>query len=369
MSNSLKERIQSFDPKLPLSQASTIPSSWYTDSAIYELERKAVYLNAWLCVGRTDQLSKACDFFTAEVAGEPLVISRDQEGRLHAFSNVCRHRAARVVKPIQGNASHLRCQYHGWTYDITGQLKGTPEFDGVENFCREKIQLPQWHVDTWGPLIFVTNQSNPVSLRDFLSPLPSKTDRSLESMKFFRRVEYSLQCNWKLFVDNYLDGGYHVNTIHPALAGVIDYSQYRIEISGNTSVQVAPLKPPEKAREKEVAQVRAGTGYYWWIYPNLMINIYEGLMDTNLVIPQGHNRCLVQFDYYFSETDGENKRAFIEKSIEVAHQIQLEDLSICEDVQRGLSSSTFSTGRFSAKREGAGYHFHKMLSYALNKAV
>jgi choline monooxygenase len=187
----------------------------------------------------------------------------------------------------------------------------------------------------------------------------------LERLRFVARREYRLACNWKVFVDNYLDGGYHVNTVHPGLAGVLDYSRYRTETAGNTSVQVSPLKP-----SGPVGEVRPGdTASYWWVFPNLMLNLYEGVMDTNLVLPLGPAACRVVFDFYFARPAGTATEGWEAKSMEVAHQIQLEDVAICEDVQRGLTSRTFDTGRFSVRREAAGYHFHRLLALRLRAAA
>jgi choline monooxygenase len=181
-----------------------------------------------------------------------------------------------------------------------------------------------------------------------------------------RRREYVLECNWKVFVDNYLDGGYHVNTVHPGLAGAINYAQYHTRIAGNTSVQVAPLRQSE---DETVRKVRTGTtGYYWWVFPNLMINLYQGVMDTNLVLPLGPDRCKVLFDFYFAAGGPEGER-LNEDSMAVAHQIQLEDVGVCEEVQRGLKSRSYRTGRFSVRREAAGYHFHQLLAHTLRAGV
>src|SRR5262249_13806833 len=161
------------------------------------------------------------------------------EGVLRAFANVCRHRAARVVCADEGRATRLRCRYHGWTYDLAGRLRGTPEFDGVADFRREDNGLAPLAVAAWGPLVSVHPGPDPVPLAEYLAPLPERAaPLGLERLHFAARREYRLACNWKVFVDNYLDGGYHVNTVHPGLAGVLDYSQYRTEVAGNTSVQV-----------------------------------------------------------------------------------------------------------------------------------
>ncbi len=167
-----------------------------------------------------------------------------------------------------------------------------------------------------------------------------------------------------MYVDNFLDGGYHVNTVHPSLAGVIDYKHYRTEILGNTSVQISPLKAEPTA---EIASVRGGAdAQYWWVFPNFMLNLYQGVMDTNLVLPLAPDRCRVVFDFWFADTTAEE---FMRASMDVAHQIQLEDTGICEEVQRGLGSRSYNTGRFSARREGGGYHFHQLLARYLRAGL
>jgi choline monooxygenase len=367
MAPSLQEKLAQFDADLPLAKARTIPASWYFDPEIYQAECRAVFGQSWQVAGRADQVREPGSFVTTEIAGEPVLVVRDADGILRAFSNVCRHRAARVAHEPEGKVSRLRCRYHGWTYDLTGRLRGTPEFDGVEEFCKEEQGLPRLEAATWGPIAWAQLQATPAarsSLESFLAPLPEKTaGMQLQCLRFFERREYVLACNWKVFVDNYLDGGYHVNTIHPGLAGVLDYSQYRTEVSGNTSVQSSPVASNS---EGETGNVRSGGwAYYWWIFPNFMLNLYDGIMDTNLVLPLGADRCKVIFDFYFANTEGADAQRFAHDSIAVAHQIQEEDLGICEDVQRGLASRSFDTGRFSVRREAAGYHFHRLLARSL----
>jgi choline monooxygenase len=208
--------------------------------------------------------------------------------------------------------------------------------------------------------------NNPEPLTDFLRPFLERTaGRGVEQLAFLDRREYELNCNWKVFVDNYQDGGYHVNTVHPGLAGALDYAHYRTENHPNSSVQISPLKPSD---DPAVGKVRSGlNAYYWWVFPNLMINLYQGVMDTNLVLPLGPDRCRVVFDFYFARTDGPEAEKFIADSIAVAHQVQLEDWQVCEEVQRGLKSRSYDTGRFSVKRESGGYHFHQLLARKLRE--
>ena len=362
MPTALQELLARFDANAPLAQARTIPAAWYHDPALADLERRAVFGDSWQAVGRSDQVAEPGRFFTADISGEPVVVVRGEDGVLRGFHNVCRHRGARVACEAEGKASRLRCRYHGWTYDLAGRLRGTPEFDGVEDFRREDNGLPPVAIAQGGPLVWVHLGPNPVPFDEWVSPLARRgLDAMMAPLHFAARKEYRIGCNWKVFVDNYLDGGYHVHTIHPALAGVLDYAKYRTEIDANASIQISPLE-----RSAGVSDVRKGeNAYYAWVFPNLMLNLYEGVMDTNLVLPDGPDACRVVFDFYFAEADAE----FVARSVAVADQIQGEDVGICEDVQRGLRSRSYDTGRFSVRREAGGYHFHQMLARKLREGL
>ena len=365
MTRHLRDLLDAFDPSLPLERAQTIPSEWYFDADLADLERRTVFAG-WQAVGRVDQLAGPGAYLTAEVAGEPVAVVRDEAGTLRAFHNVCRHRAAPVLCDPCGTVTKLRCRYHGWTYDLAGRLRGAPEFEGVADFRREDFGLIPMIADTWGPTVWVHPESAALRLADFLHPLPERTDSfSIGQLKWHARRTYDLACNWKVYVDNFLDGGYHVNTVHPGLAGVLDYGHYRTEVFSNTSVQISPLKPAAKDAVEGV--VRLGdTANYWWVFPNFMVNLYAGVMDTNLVLPLGPDRCRVVFDFYFADGTPSD---FITQSVAVAEQVQQEDVGICEDVQRGLRSRSFSTGRFSVRRENGGYHFHQLLARTLRAGM
>jgi choline monooxygenase len=366
MSDRLRDKLSLFDPERPLERAHTIPALWYTDPEVHAAERRAVFGGTWQAVGRADQVRRPGQFVTADVAGEPVVVVRGDDGALRGFVNVCRHRAARVVADAEGSCTRLRCHYHGWTYDLCGRLRGTPDFEGVADFRREDNGLPPVAVAEWGPVVWAHLGPSPPPLEDYLAPLPERAGpMNLGALRFVARREYRLACNWKVFVDNYLDGGYHIHTVHPGLAGVVDYSQYRTEIAGNTAVQSSPLKASDDAG---VSAVRRGGAWYWWVFPNVMLNASGGVLDTNLVLPLGPGACRVVFDFYFADTEGPDAQGFMARSMEVAHQVQLEDVGICEEVQRGLASRGYDTGRFSVKREGAGYHFHRLLARRLREA-
>ena len=360
MSGTLQSLLAAFDPELPLDRASTIPNTWYTSREVYALERDAVFARTWQMVGRCERVAEPGQYLTADVAGEPVLVVRGDDGTLRAFFNVCRHRAARVCTDECGTATKLRCRYHGWTYDLGGNLRGVPEFDGVQNFAREDNGLPPVAVAEWGPFVWAHLTPPREPLNRFLGPLVSWAGarRAFEGLRWYARKCYDLACNWKVYADNYLDGGYHVNTVHPALAGALDYREYRTVCDGNTVLQSAPTKPAEG----EAGRTRTGDAAYWWLYPNFMLNAYAGVLDTNLVLPLAVDRCRVVFDFYFADSVSDD---FKRQSIEVAERVQAEDIGVCEEVQRNLSSRSYTTGRFSARRENGGHRFHQMLGRVL----
>lgn len=366
----LDKIVHSYNPRAPLAQAYTIPASWYTDSRIASLEKHAIFYRTWQAVGRLDQVSRCGDFFTADLVGEPLVIARGADGVLRAFYNVCRHHAAAVVTEPSGQAAHFRCPYHGWTYGIDGSLKGTPDFDGVCDFDRSKNGLVPVRADSWENFIFVNLNPQTEPLCNFLAGLIERVaPLRLDSLHFFERRTYDLNCNWKVYVDNYLDGGYHVPHLHKGLNSVLEYTNYTIENADRFSLQSSPVKTANPGVDADAAATRHGDrAYYFWQYPNFMLNWYEGYLDTNLVLPLSIDSCRVIFDFYFSDT-GESAREHNRQSVTVSHRVQEEDVAICEAVQRGLHSRAYQAGRLSVKREAGEHLFHRLLHADLAAAL
>jgi choline monooxygenase len=368
MTEPLAELLKLYDPTASLENAWTIPAPWYVDPRFADIERERVFCRNWVAVGRSDQVAGPGQFFTVEIAGEPLVVVRGNDNQLRAFYNVCRHHAAAVMTVPCGRAEHLRCPYHGWTYGLDGSLKGAPEFAGVCNFDRAQNGLIPVRVAVWEQFVFVTLSDDAPPLETFLGDLPTRiTPLGLGNIHFFERRSYTLACNWKVYVDNYLDGGYHVPHLHKGLNSVLDYKEYTIENSEHYSLQSSPMVTNDE--HADVAATRTGDrAYYYWLYPNFMINIYHGVMDTNLVLPLAPDRCLVQFDFYFGDVS-EAARQHNSESIAVSDRIQDEDVGICESVQRGLGSRAYGAGRLSVRREAGEHLFHRLLARDLRTGV
>jgi choline monooxygenase len=370
MEPSLSSLIDAYDPRTPLAQASTIPALWYLDPRILELERRTAFASSWLVAGRVDQVSRAGDYLSCELpGGEPVVVVRGADGRLRAFFNVCRHHAAAVATEPQGSAPVLRCPYHGWTYALDGRLKGTPDFAGACDFDRAANGLVPVDTGVWEQWVFVRVGPTGGPLDGFLgaSLIDQVRRLGLERLRWMERRRYRLDCNWKVFVDNYLDGGYHIPHLHKGLDSVLDTSEYTIENGERFCLQWSPMVA--EGAEPETGTVRTGDrARYYWLYPNFMINCYEGAMDTNLVVPVGIDRTEVIFDFYFPDIS-EAARSRNRASIEISERIQAEDVAICASVQRGLRSRAYTAGRLSPRREAGEQLFHRLLHADLKAGV
>ena len=366
--DSLDDILASYDDLAPLDRAHTIPASWYVDERVAELERQNVFGRTWQVVAHVDQLRRVGDFVTAELVGEPLVIVRGSDNHLRAFYNVCRHHAAAVVMEEQGTAAIFRCPYHGWSYGLDGALKGAPEFEGVCSFDRLQNGLLPIRLETWEQFVFVNLDPEAAPLAGFLGRLAKRVaPLNIGALHFFEHRTYRLKCNWKVFVDNYLDGGYHVPHLHKGLNSVLDYKHYTIENEDRYCLQSSPMV----ASTDDAATSATRTGdraWYFWQYPNFMMNLYNGYMDTNLVLPDGTDRCMVIFDFYFSdvsEAAAERNR----QSIAVGERVNDEDVGICEAVQRGLRSRAYGAGRLSVRREAGEHLFHRLLAADLRRGT
>jgi choline monooxygenase len=355
--------------------AQTLASRFYTDASIVEIEQAKIFRKTWQMVGTLDQpcgdvngmkrtIADPESYFTADVAGEPIIVVRDKRGTLRAFSNVCRHRAGPIALG-SGCKNVLRCQYHGWTYTLDGRLIGTPDVDGVEFFDRSTMGMFPLRVETWEKFIFVNFDANAEPLSAFLGDIPQQARGfQFEGLQLAERRDYVIECNWKVYVDNYLEG-YHIPIAHPGLMREIDYAQYRTDTFRYHSQQFAPIRAMKTDHQTERAYA-PGTGLqealYFWVFPNLMLNIYPDNISTNLIVPISHEKTLTVFEWFFHDLDSDKVQERVKKAVAFSDEVQQEDITLCENVQRGLRSSTYDRGRYSVKRENGVHHFHMLLS-------
>ncbi len=339
----------------PLERATTIPSAWYTDPQCHPFDREVIFSRTWQAVGHTDDLGERGSHIVATVADEPIIVLRDDDGEIRAFYNVCRHRGGPLAYE-KGCTAMLQCKYHGWTYRLDGTLRGVPSFDRVDLFDKRDFGLVPINCQIWEGFVFVNLEGNDPPLASIIEGITERiAPMRLDSKRFHSRVAYEVECNWKVYVDNYLEG-YHVPLVHPGLFSLLDYREYLTEAFKHYSLQYSPLRAGGSIYSQE-----GGDAYYYFIYPNFMLNILPGRLQTNLVIPTAHNHCRVIFDYYYDEGVSD---ATVTEDLLSSDITQGEDISICEHVQRGLNSRAYDRGRFSVELEGAVHHFQNLIREA-----
>ena len=345
-------------PHADIGQAHTPPASFYTDPARLVREFKTVMARSWQYVGRVDQLRAHGDYFTTRIGREPLLFVRDGD-TVRGFFNVCRHRAGPLAQGC-GHASRIVCRYHGWSYSLEGQLMRAPEMDGERPFDTSRIQLAPVKVHTLGPLLFAALDPETPPFDQFHPRLASEClPFQLERMQHVMTRDYPVAANWKVYVDNYLEG-YHVPLVHPALNREIDYKAYQTVLATHRVLQHAPVRP------ETASLYRQGNGdpdaSYYWLFPNIMLNLYERQLQVNVVIPDGVARTSVLFEWFALDGGPEfaHDRHFREL-LALTEVVQAEDAAICEAVQGNLLSSAYRAGPYSPLRETGLHHFHRLM--------
>jgi choline monooxygenase len=347
-------------PALP--RAETIPSAWFTESRFHELDAEAIFARTWQGVGHEGRLPEPGSWFLAEVAGDPVIVVRDRAGAVRAFYNVCRHRGGPLAT-ADGCGRVLQCQYHGWTYQLDGSLRGVPHWNLVELFDRQDYGLVPVQVQSWEGQIFVNLNPEAAPIETVLGGIRERISPVRPGdLKHHRRIEYDVRANWKVYVENFLEG-YHVPIVHPELMTLYDFRSYKTETYDGYSLQTSELTSEQNLYE----QAGGGEAWYYCVFPNYMLNILPGRLQTNLVVPVDHQNCRVIFEYFYDDVESEAARRKIEEDLAFADRVQDEDIDICEHVQRGLGSRGYDRGRFSVKFERGVYHFQNLVREAYGR--
>lgn len=347
----------------PIEQAETMPSAWYVEPRFHDLDVEMILKKHWQYVGHVSQLAKPGDYLIADVLSNPIIVIRNQNHELNAFYNVCRHRGGPLATE-NGCAKTLSCQYHAWTYNLDGNLISTPRFQGVANFDKTNYGLTPVRWDVYDGLIFVNLSDSPVTLNEHLAGVMEQVAPiRMETMRFVQRDVYEAECNWKTYVDNYLEG-YHVKPVHPELAKVLDTSTYLTEYTENKIIQHSEIGTSENPYH-----VPEGTAHYYYVFPNLMLNLLPTRLQLNVVIPLDVNRTRILFDYFYVETDPEKLESTFTDDRNMSDLIQRQDVMICEHVQKGLASQGYDKGRFSVQEEQGVYAFQCMMKQAYSEEL
>ncbi|HVC37090.1 MAG TPA: aromatic ring-hydroxylating dioxygenase subunit alpha [Gammaproteobacteria bacterium] len=344
----------------PLSEALTLPAYAYADPAFHGFDLQHIFAVSWQPVGRADQVHAQGDHVVTEIAGRPVIVVRGNDGVLRGFFNVCKHRAGPLAL-ANGNARQLQCRYHGWTYTLEGQLRAAHEMQEARDFDIACIHLDAVQVGEWQGLVFAAVAKPAVPLENLLAGIKERiAPIELSQLQFHAQISYEMTCNWKVYVDNYLEG-YHLPHVHPGLNRLLDYRSYSTHTADWYSWQHSSL-------DGSRGPYQSGEAHYYFIFPNLMLNILPGRLQINRVLPVSQRQCRVLFDYYYADMESAAVRRMIEEDLRFSDEVQKEDIGICERVQQGLESGAYQAGRLSPKREAGVHHFQELVRKAYRNA-
>ncbi len=337
----------------------TLPYSWYTDPENLEQERERIFLPAWHYVGHTGRLAEP-GFFATEVARTPVVVTRDRDGVLRGFVNVCRHRGFALAAGEQSRET-LQCPYHAWTYGLDGRLRKAPRSEEEPDFPQDELGLVPIAVGTWGPFVFANAGPGPEPLADALGSLPAQVAElglDVDSLVHHSRWEAEVEANWKIVSENFLEC-YHCQVAHPAFSELIDVSPeaYLLSTDGRLSTQHGPPRAATSGDELPRAQ-------FHFLWPNLGINIFPGRPNFSIgpFVPLTPERTYRFLDYFFGR---DVEAEWIDDLIAFDNQVGQEDLGLVEGVQRGVASGALEHGVLMSHSEQLIAHFQALTAAAL----
>lgn len=361
------ERLAAVHIDADIARAQTLPAWIYSDEAMFALSRERVFARSWQFVAEAARVKvpgQVHPFVLLEgCLDEPLVLTRDRDDRMHCLSNVCTHRGTLVC---EGDSveSFLRCRYHGRRFGLDGRFLSMPEFEQAVGFPSAADDLPRVAFGTWRAFVFAS--LGPVApLAELVTALESRCGHlPIEQAQYRpeRSREYLVHANWALYCDNYLEG-FHIPYVHSGLAQVLDYGAYRTELFPFANLQLGVAADGEEAFDLPAGHPDHGTrvaAYYWWLWPNTMVNIYPWGISVNVVRPLAIDRTKVSFLAYVWDESRMGSGAG-----SALDRVEREDEVIVESVQKGTRARSYVRGRYSPTREQGVHHFHRLLVEAL----
>lgn len=350
-----------------IEKASTPPSRFYKDPAVFEETKNSVFARSWQFIGDAELAKVPGAVYPLTLLegclDEPLVLTRDTNDNLNLVSNVCTHRGNLVVEGA-GNERFLRCRYHGRRFGLDGCFQSMPEFEGVCGFPSEADHLAKVPFGHWGPFLFASVNPS-VAIETALKPMMDRVGwLPLDDFRHDpqRSKDYLVRGNWALYVDNFLEG-FHIPFIHASLNQVIDYDNYTFELYDHLNLQLAGAKSGDDHFDLPLSSPDHGkdiAAYYYWLFPNTMFNFYPWGLSINVVKPLAHDLTRVSFICYVWDESRLGKGAGA-----ALDRVEREDEAIIELVQKGVQSRFYDRGRYSPTKERGTHHFHRLLAAAM----
>lgn len=222
-----------------------LPLWAYTSEKFWQAEKERIFLSSWNMLERAEVVPNVGDYRTLNFLGVPLIIARGNDEQVRVFANTCRHRGARVADD-SGNCKFFRCPYHFWTYNLDGSLIGAPAYNDpkgkplIDGDNKKEFGLVEIESGVWGGFVFVRLKPGRETLHEHLGAwVETLASHRIEDMRVARKVVYDMDANWKLFVENYIDG-YHIPYVHKdSLAQWKSERYVSYELRGNEHVVFA----------------------------------------------------------------------------------------------------------------------------------
>src|SRR6266478_6070084 len=352
--------------------AKSLPQKYFVSPEMFANEQKNIFSKEWLLVGHQSQLEKSGDFFLATIAGESLIVVRDQKSEVRGFYNVCRHRGTRLKEDACGHSSSIQCPYHAWTYALDGRLIGAPHMDDLPGFDKADYSLHRVNLGLWEGFIFVNLEKNPEPLEEWFSPLKGKFSHwNMSILQPAKRIDYDVRANWKLMFENYSEC-YHCPGVHPQLQKVSPYDSAEndlregpflggfmkinpgksLSMSGNTCAL------PIRAANKELATASPSAGgpdhehqivFYYSIFPNMLLSLHPEYVMVHQLWPQSPERTLIVCDWLFHPDAFKRNDFKPEDAIEFWDMTNKQDWHVCELSQQGIASRAYEPGPYSPR--------------------
>jgi phenylpropionate dioxygenase-like ring-hydroxylating dioxygenase large terminal subunit len=337
--------------------AKTLPQRYFVSTDVFEQEQKQIFSKQWVLVGHQSQLEKSGDFFLVTIAGESLIVVRDQKSEVRGFYNVCRHRGTRLEEDACGRVSAIQCPYHAWTYGLDGRLIGAPHMDDVPGFDKADYSLHPVRLELWEGSIFVNLADSPTPLDKWFAPLAEKFSHwNLPKLHSAKRIEYDVRANWKLIFENYSEC-YHCPGVHPQLQKVSPYDSAENDLREGPFLGGFMKINPGKSLTMGGNACAAFVGkienlqqvFYYSIFPNMLLSLHPEYVMVHQLWPRSPERTLILCDWFF-HPEAFNRADFNpDDAIAFWDMTNKQDWHVCELSQQGIASRAYEPGPYSLR--------------------
>jgi len=337
--------------------AKSLPQRYFVLPDIFAKEQSEIFSKQWLLVGHQSQVPKPGDYLLTTIAGESVIVSKDQKSQVRGFYNVCRHRGTRLREDACGHASAIQCPYHAWTYALDGRLIGAPHMDDVQGFDKADYSLHRVNLGLWEGLIFVNLEKNPEPLEKWFAPLKEKfLPWNMPILQPAKRIEYDVRANWKLMFENYSEC-YHCPGVHPQLQKVSPYD------SAENDLREGPFLGGFMKINRGKSLTMSGNAcaafvgeienlqqiFYYSIFPNMLLSLHPEYVMVHQLWPQSPERTLIVCDWLFHPDAFARKDFKPEDAIEFWNMTNKQDWHVCELSQKGIASRAYEPGPYSSR--------------------